>query len=113
MRTIWTKTTAIEQDSRAFFERRIAAVTVTQQQETQWREVSQWGSKSNEKENGAPAGSDATWTGSRKGVFVERKHHKPPLSLKNNTAGVCESEDMNRTRKLGTGRESRVSWQTL
>jgi hypothetical protein len=24
-----------------------------------------------------PAGSGATWTGSPKGVFAERKHHKP------------------------------------
>jgi hypothetical protein len=34
------------------------------------------------------AGSGAAWTGSLKSVFAERKHHKPPLSLKNNTAGV-------------------------
>jgi hypothetical protein len=48
-----------------------------------------------------PAGSGATWTGSPKGVFAGRKHHKPRLSLKNNTAGVCEREDANRTREAG------------
>jgi hypothetical protein len=48
-----------------------------------------------------PAGSGATWTGSPKGVFAERKHHKPRQSLKNNTAGVCEREDENRTREAG------------
>jgi len=48
------------------------------------------------------AGSDATWTGSPKGIFAERKHHKPRLSLKNNTAGVCEREDVNRTRVAGS-----------
>ena len=48
-----------------------------------------------------PAGSGATWTGSPKGVFAERKHHKPRLSLKNNTAGVREREDPNRTREAG------------
>jgi hypothetical protein len=42
-----------------------------------------------------PAGSGATWTGSPKGVFVGRKHHKPRQSLKNNTAGVREREDEN------------------
>ena len=47
------------------------------------------------------AGSDATWTGSPKGVFAERKHHKPRQSLKNNTAGVREREDENRTREAG------------
>src|SRR5438552_11002485 len=40
-------------------------------------------------------------TGSPKGVFAGRKHHKPRLSLDNNTAGVCEREDMNRTREAG------------
>src|SRR5437763_5127942 len=35
-----------------------------------------------------PAGSGATWTRSPKGVFAGRKHHKPRLSLNNNTAGV-------------------------
>jgi hypothetical protein len=48
------------------------------------------------------AGSDATWTGSPKGVFAERKHHKPRQSLKNNTAGVREREDENRTRVAGS-----------
>jgi hypothetical protein len=46
-------------------------------------------------------GSGATWTGSPKGVFAERKHHKPRLSLQDNTAGVCEREDENRTREAG------------
>jgi hypothetical protein len=45
-----------------------------------------------------PAGSGATWTRSPKGVFAERKHHKPRLSLQINTAGVREREDANRTR---------------
>jgi hypothetical protein len=44
----------------------------------------------------------ATWTGSPKGVFAGRKHHKPRLSLTNNTAGVCEREDANRTREAGS-----------
>src|SRR5436853_7358200 len=48
-----------------------------------------------------PAGSGATWTGSPKGVFAGRKHHKPRQSLKNNTAGVREREDENRTREAG------------
>jgi hypothetical protein len=48
-----------------------------------------------------PAGSGARWTGSPKGVFKGRKHHKPRLSLKNNTAGVREREDANRTREAG------------
>jgi hypothetical protein len=48
-----------------------------------------------------PAGSGATWTGSPKGVFAGRKHHKPRLSLKNNTAGVRERQDANRTREAG------------
>ena len=48
-----------------------------------------------------PAGSGATWTGSPKGVFADRKHHKPRLSLDNNTLGVCEREDVNRTREAG------------
>ena len=39
--------------------------------------------------------------GSPKGVFSGRKHHKPRLSLDNNTAGVCEREDVNRTREAG------------
>ena len=47
------------------------------------------------------AGSDATWTGSPKGGFSGRKHHKPWLSLKNNTAGVREREDANCTREAG------------
>ena len=29
--------------------------------------------------------SGATWTGSPKGVFTERKHHKPRLALNNIT----------------------------
>jgi hypothetical protein len=49
-----------------------------------------------------PAGSGATWTGSPKGGFAERKHHKPRLSLNNNTAGVREHEDTNRTRVAGS-----------
>jgi hypothetical protein len=48
-----------------------------------------------------PAGSGVTWTGSPEGVFKGRKHHKPRLSLNNNTAGVREGEDMNRTREAG------------
>ena len=49
-----------------------------------------------------PVGSGATWTGSPKGVFAGRKHHKPRLSLNNNTAGVREREDTNRTRVAGS-----------
>jgi hypothetical protein len=48
-----------------------------------------------------PAGSGVKWTGSPKGVFAGRKHHKPRLALNNNTAGVCEREDANRTREAG------------
>ena len=48
-----------------------------------------------------PAGSGATWTGSPKGVFAGRKHHKPRLALNNNTAGVREREEANRTRVAG------------
>jgi hypothetical protein len=48
-----------------------------------------------------PAGSGVTWTGSPKGVFAERKHHKPRQSLNNNTAGVREREEANRTREAG------------
>jgi hypothetical protein len=48
-----------------------------------------------------PAGSGATWTGSPKGVFAERKHHKPRLALNNITAGEREREDENRTRETG------------
>ena len=48
-----------------------------------------------------PAGSGARWKGSPKGVFKGRKHHKPRLGLKNNTAGVREREDANRTREAG------------
>jgi hypothetical protein len=44
-----------------------------------------------------PGGSGATWTGSPKGVFAKRKHHKRRLALNNITAGVCEREDANRT----------------
>jgi len=47
------------------------------------------------------AGSGATWTGSPKGGFSGRKHHKPRLALNNNTAGVREREDANRTREAG------------
>jgi hypothetical protein len=43
----------------------------------------------------------ATWTGSRKGVCTERKHHKPRLALNNITAGVREREDENCTRAAG------------
>jgi hypothetical protein len=35
-----------------------------------------------------PAGSGATWTGSPKGVFAGRKHHKPPSHLKQK-CGSC------------------------
>src|SRR5438874_12153754 len=45
--------------------------------------------------------SGATWTGSPKGGFSGRKHHKPRLALNNNTAGVREREDANRTRVPG------------
>ncbi len=48
-----------------------------------------------------PVGTGATWTGSPKGVFAGRKHHKPRLALNNITAGVCEREDANRTRVAG------------
>jgi hypothetical protein len=48
-----------------------------------------------------PAGSGATWTGSPKGVFARRKHHKPRLALNNITVGVCECEEANRTRVAG------------
>jgi hypothetical protein len=48
-----------------------------------------------------PTGSGAIWTGSPEGVFAERKHHKPRQSLNNNTAGVREREDANRTREAG------------
>ena len=48
-----------------------------------------------------PAGSGAKWTGSPKGVFAGRKHHKPRLALNNFTAGVREREDGNRTRVPG------------
>jgi hypothetical protein len=48
-----------------------------------------------------PVGIGATWTGSPKGVFAERKHHKPRLSLKNNAAGVRKREDARRTREAG------------
>jgi hypothetical protein len=48
-----------------------------------------------------PAGSGATWTESPAGVFKGRKHHKPRRPLNNNTAGVCEREDVNRTREAG------------
>ncbi len=40
-----------------------------------------------------PAGSGATWTGSPKGVFAGRKHHKPRLALNNITAGVHEPSE--------------------
>ena len=46
--------------------------------------------------------SGATWTGSPKGGFSGRKHHKPRLALNNNTAGVREREDANRTREAGS-----------
>jgi hypothetical protein len=48
-----------------------------------------------------PAESGATWTGSPKGVFEGRKHHKPRLALNNITAGVREREDANPTRIAG------------
>jgi len=55
---------------------------------------------------GEPSGwkanqAGATWTGSPKGAFAGRKHHKPRLALENITAGVCEREDANRTRVAG------------
>jgi hypothetical protein len=37
----------------------------------------------------------------RRVFFSGRKHHKPRLSLKNNTAGVRECEDANRTKVAG------------
>jgi hypothetical protein len=37
-----------------------------------------------------PAEGDATWTGSPRDVFAERKDHKPRLALNNNTAEVRE-----------------------
>src|SRR5437667_5452463 len=40
-----------------------------------------------------PAGSGATWTGSPKGGFSGRKHHKSQLALNNITAGVCEPSE--------------------
>jgi hypothetical protein len=40
-----------------------------------------------------PAGSGATWTGSPKGVFAGRKHHKSQLALNNITAGVHEPNE--------------------
>ncbi len=40
-----------------------------------------------------PAASGATWTGSPKGVFAGRKHHKSQLALNNNTAGVHEPSE--------------------
>ena len=48
-----------------------------------------------------PGGSGATWTGSPKGGFSGGKHHKPRLALNNNTAGVREREEVNRTRVAG------------
>src|SRR5437660_6480929 len=48
-----------------------------------------------------PRGSGATWTGSPKGVFAGRKHHKPRLALNNITAGVRGREDKNRARVAG------------
>ena len=45
--------------------------------------------------------SGATWTGSPKEVFAGRKHHKPRIALNNNTAGVPERADENRTRVAG------------
>jgi hypothetical protein len=48
-----------------------------------------------------PAGMGATWTGSPKGAFAERKHHKPGLALNNNTARVRGRQDMNRARVAG------------
>ncbi len=39
--------------------------------------------------------------GNPKGGFAGRKRHKPGLALNNNTAGVCEREDANRTREAG------------
>ena len=40
--------------------------------------------------------------GKPEGCFRGKKHHKPLLSLKNNTAGVREREDENRTREAGS-----------
>jgi hypothetical protein len=46
----------------------------------------------NSKENEA-RGSGATCTGSPKGVFAERKPHKPRLALNNITTGACEPSE--------------------
>src|SRR5438552_18181155 len=40
-----------------------------------------------------PAGSGATWTGSPKGGFSGRKHHKSQLALNNITAGMREPSE--------------------
>ena len=40
-----------------------------------------------------PAGSGATWTGSPKGDFSERKHHKPRLDLAMEQQGNVEPEN--------------------
>ena len=54
-----------------------------------------------------PAGSGATWTGSPKGVFAARKHHKPRQSLKNNTAGTVRSARTLRREVPSTASEPR------
>jgi hypothetical protein len=52
--------------------------------------------------------------GKPEGGFRGKKHHKPRLSLDNNTAGVCEREDVNRTREAGNRDEvERVVASTL
>ena len=100
----------------AFYWQRVKNVKTSLRMETAGRPNSangnknggRFGESSNEKENGA-AGSGATWTGSLKGVFAERKHNKPRLALNNFTAGVREREDENRTRVAGHLDESRAS----
>jgi hypothetical protein len=48
-----------------------------------------------------PVGAVRHGRGSPKGVFAERKHHKPRLALNNFTAGVRKREDGSRTRVTG------------
>src|SRR6266480_6836192 len=63
-----------------------------------------------------PAESGATWTGSPKGVFAGRKHHKPRLALNNMTAGVHEPSEWSggpsdiegKTTRVGPSEWSRV-----
>jgi hypothetical protein len=55
-----------------------------------------------------PAGSGATWTGSPKGVFAGRKHHKPRLALNNITAGVREPSEWSGGSSDMEGKTTRV-----